>query len=63
MDISAETALTAIKNSFTNYKNFVKQNPLIASELESALRWISYLITGICDSFVETRCLIAISSL
>ena len=47
MEINTEIALNAIKNSFTNYKNFVKQNPLIASEVESALRWISYLITGI----------------
>jgi phosphoglycerol transferase MdoB-like AlkP superfamily enzyme len=47
MDLSTELALNAIKNSFSNYKLFVKHNPLIASEIESALRWISYLITGI----------------
>jgi hypothetical protein len=47
MELSTELALNAIKNSFSNYKLFVKQNPLIASEIESALRWISYLITGI----------------
>lgn len=58
MDISPETALTSIRNIFANYKNFVQQNPLIASELESALRWISYIITGICESFVKTQHLI-----
>jgi hypothetical protein len=47
MELNTELALNAIKNSFSNYKLFVKQNPLIASEIESALRWISYLITGI----------------
>ena len=47
MEANAEMALNAIKNSFSNYKNFVKQYPLIAAEIESALRWISYLITGL----------------
>ena len=55
MDINTEIALNAIRSSFTNYKNFVKQNPLIASELESGLRWISYLITGIFEPKLQWK--------
>jgi Peroxisomal membrane protein (Pex16) len=38
--------LDSIKNSIHNYKQFITHNPLLASEIESALRWVSYLATG-----------------
>ncbi|CAG2104713.1 unnamed protein product [Medioppia subpectinata] len=46
METSTELALNAIKKQFCKYKAFLKHNPLVVSEIESALRWISYLITA-----------------
>ncbi|XP_054154210.1 peroxisomal membrane protein PEX16-like [Oppia nitens] len=67
MDIntSSELAFNAIKQSFNNYKNFIKQNPIIASEIESALRWISYLITAtkLNNSHIVSELLYSCSSL
>ncbi|CAG2184015.1 unnamed protein product [Oppiella nova] len=46
MDGGVEVVLRAIRHRFHYYKTFVVSNPLVVSEMESALRWISYLITA-----------------
>lgn len=32
-----------------NYLVLVKNNPLIATEVENVLRWMSYLLSGSCN--------------
>lgn len=46
MDRNYQLIVHKIKKYLYNYKEFVKHNPLVATEVESALRWISYLTTG-----------------
>lgn len=39
-------ALSTLKESYEKYKELVTANPVVVSEIESAIRWFSYLTAG-----------------
>ncbi|RWS03679.1 peroxisomal membrane protein PEX16-like protein [Dinothrombium tinctorium] len=43
-------SLESLKESVVKYKTFVEMNPMVAKEVETLLRWISYLMSGRVDN-------------
>lgn len=41
---TTDYSLKVLNNYFEQYRQYVKHNPLLISEIESALYWISYLL-------------------
>lgn len=42
---TTETSLHLLRANFEQYRSYLKNNPILISEIESALYWISYLLT------------------
>uniref|UniRef100_A0A1B6E1J0 Peroxisomal membrane protein PEX16 n=2 Tax=Clastoptera arizonana TaxID=38151 RepID=A0A1B6E1J0_9HEMI len=54
----------AIKDAFIKYKDWVSKNPQLTSDIESAVKWISYFFSGrLSDSNVLAELVYSISNL
>lgn len=47
---TTDYSLKILNNYFEQYRQYVKHNPLLISEIESALYWISYLLFSKLES-------------
>lgn len=49
-------ALSKVMDTLKQYRQFVVSQPLIAAEVESALRWISYFAAGNVVVVITSNC-------
>ena len=50
---TTETTLRILKQYLESYRHYVAQNPVWISEVESALYWVSYLLSSINKSLMS----------